>query len=209
MKKMIILAASIWSYIYSERLRLHINSIQTIFNTHYYKKRIGSIGLNTIIYPHSCFDGGNLKSVSIGQGSSLGSHMVLECWKQFNGDNFNSSIQIGDDCHFGEYNHISAINNITIGNGLLTGRFVTIVDNDHGEFVDSNVLIPPQKRSLYSKGPVRIGNNVWIADKATILGGVNIGDNVIIAANAVVTKDIPSNSVAAGIPAKIVKSLCK
>ena len=60
-------------------------------------------------------------------------------------------------------------------------------------------------RSVMSKGPVIIGNDVWIGDKATILPGVTIGDGAVIAANAVVTKDVPAYSVVAGNPAKIVK----
>ena len=54
-----------------------------------------------------------------------------------------------------------------------------------------------------------IGNNVWIGEKATILPGVHIGDSVVIAANSVVTKDIPSFSVAEGVPAQIIKTYKK
>ena len=60
---------------------------------------------------------------------------------------------------------------------------------------------------MTSKGPVIIGDNVWIGDKATILGGVTIGESVIIAANSVVTKDVPPYSVVAGIPAKVIKKM--
>ena len=56
---------------------------------------------------------------------------------------------------------------------------------------------------------VIIGNNVWIGEKATILPGVHIGDSVVIAANSVVTKDIPSFSVAEGVPAQIIKTYKK
>ncbi|MDE7192107.1 MAG: sugar O-acetyltransferase, partial [Clostridia bacterium] len=55
--------------------------------------------------------------------------------------------------------------------------------------------------------PVKIGNNVWIGAHATILSGVTIGDNAIIAAGAVVTKDVPQNTVVAGVPAKIIKKI--
>ena len=58
-----------------------------------------------------------------------------------------------------------------------------------------------------SKGEVVIGNNVWIGDKATILAGVTVGDNVIVGANSVVTKDIPSNTMVAGVPARIINSI--
>ena len=60
-------------------------------------------------------------------------------------------------------------------------------------------------RPTTSKGRVVIGNNVWIGDKATILPGVTIGDGAIIAANAVVTKDVPQYSVVGGNPAKVIK----
>lgn len=65
--------------------------------------------------------------------------------------------------------------------------------------------MPPTQRPIYSKGPVVIGDNVWIGDKATILPNVSIGKGAIIAANSVVTKDVPEYSVFAGNPAKIIK----
>ena len=58
---------------------------------------------------------------------------------------------------------------------------------------------------MTSNGPIIIGDNVWIGDKVTILSGVKIGNNAIIGSNSVVTKDIPPFSVAAGIPAKVIK----
>jgi acetyltransferase-like isoleucine patch superfamily enzyme len=107
--------------------------------------------------------------------------------------------------NIGEYCHITAINKITIGNGVLTGRWVTITDNSHGKTDKNSFSIPPAKRALYSAGAVIIEDNVWIGDKVTILPNVHIGKNAVIGANSVVTKDIPENSVVAGIPAKVVK----
>ena len=112
---------------------------------------------------------------------------------------------IRNNCCFGAYNHISCINRIEIGDNLLTGKWVTIVDNDHGDTRLETLKIPPKERSLYSKGIVEIGDNVWIGDKVTILSGVKIGNCSIIAANSVVTKDIPPFSVVGGNPAKILK----
>ncbi|MCT3430976.1 hypothetical protein EFQ32_09720 [Limosilactobacillus fermentum] len=54
---------------------------------------------------------------------------------------------------------------------------------------------------------VTIGNDVWIGGKATILPGVTIGDNVVVAAGAVVTKDVPANTIVAGVPARVIKEL--
>ena len=58
----------------------------------------------------------------------------------------------------------------------------------------------------YTKGEIIIGNNVWLGDNVCVLPGVTIGDNVIVGANSVVTKDIETNTVAAGVPAKEIKN---
>lgn len=55
--------------------------------------------------------------------------------------------------------------------------------------------------------PVKIGKNVWVGAHATILPGVMVGDNAVIAAGAVVTKDVPANAVVAGVPAKVIKTI--
>ena len=94
-----------------------------------------------------------------------------------------------------------------IGKNLLTGRWVTITDNAHGTTNLCDVQVAPATRKLYSKGDVIIGNDVWIGDKATILPGVTIGNGAIIAANAVVTKDVPAYTVVGGNPAKIIKTI--
>lgn len=76
------------------------------------------------------------------------------------------------------------------------------MDNDHGNTNKESLMIPPIERKLVSKGPIVIGNHVWIGDKVTILSGVTIGEGAVIAANAVVTKDVPAYSVVVGNPAK-------
>ena len=87
----------------------------------------------------------------------------------------------------------------------MTGKWVTISDNNHGTTDFDTLHEAPAIRKLYTKGPVIIGNNVWIGDKATILGGVTIGDGAVIAANSVVTKDVPAYSVVGGNPARVIK----
>lgn len=85
--------------------------------------------------------------------------------------------------------------------------FVYISDHSHGEITRAELDLPPLGRLLYSKGPIIIGNNVWIGEKVCILPNVRIGDGAVIGANSVVTKDIPPHSVAAGSPAKVIKQL--
>lgn len=67
--------------------------------------------------------------------------------------------------------------------------------------------MPPIKRQLNSKGETIIGNKVWLGDNVVVLSGVKIGNNSIIGANSVVTKDIPSFSIAVGSPAKVIKTI--
>ena len=111
--------------------------------------------------------------------------------------------------------------NIFIGNDF-TGNFnLTILDIREVYFgnnvmIEPNTLITTVGHPLSPKGrrryhassmPVRIGNDVWIGGNVTILPGVTIGNNVVVAAGAVVTKDIPDNTLVGGIPAKKLKDL--
>ena len=189
------------------RLSLYLKAIRDVFYTMWIRNFIGHIGEHANIgYPCS-LQGGGQKSITIGDYTSIQSHSVLGCWEKYGDQRFTPSLTIGNQCSIGEYNHITTCNKITIGDGLLTGRYVYIGDNAHGSLSWEEAGIPPLKRQLKSKGEVKIGNNVWIGDKVTILGDVHIGDNVIVAANAVVTKDVPDNSIVAGVPATVVRGI--
>lgn len=143
---------------------------------------------------------------SIGSNCVFGDHCMLSAWDKYNGETYTPHVEIGNNCSFGFCNHITCCNSIKIGEGVLTGMYVIISDNSHGEIKRDVLDTPPLKRPLYSKGEVVIGNNVWIGDKVAILAGVHVGDGAIIAANAVVTKDVPSYTIVAGVPAKTIKS---
>lgn len=195
------------SIIYTYKMNQRICGYKNLFYMLWVKTFIGQVGKGSFISRPCNLIGGGEKNIIIGENTNIQGHAVLGCWKNLYDQQFNPSITIGNNCSIGEYNHITAINRIQIGNGLLTGRYVLISDNSHGGLSLEESTIPPVRRKLVSKGEVVIGDNVWIGDKASVLAGVHIGDNVIVAANAVVTKDVPSNCVVAGIPAKIVKSL--
>lgn len=166
-------------------------------NIYYHRKfknigvRCGFGGIKTLI---------GADNIQIGDDCCFGHELFLTAW-------MDGRIKIGNNCSFGAYNHISASNEIVFGEGLLTGKWVTIVDNSHGGTTFEELQQRPWLRNIISKGPVIIGKNVWIGDKATILPNVIIGDGVVVAANAVVTKDTPPYSVVAGNPAKIIKQL--
>lgn len=145
------------------------------------------------------------KHISIGDRTHFGKDCVLTAWDRYKAFMYSPTIVIGDGCNFGDYNHITSINRIEIGNNVLTGRWVTISDNGHGRTDYKSLQTPPRFREIVSKGPVIIGDNVWIGDKATILSGVTVGEGAVIGANTVVTKDIPPYSVAVGNPVRIIK----
>ncbi|MBP3847700.1 sugar O-acetyltransferase [bacterium] len=88
---------------------------------------------------------------------------------------------------------------IIIGNGVLVGHNVTLATLNHDER-------PQFRRCIYPKS-IKIGNNVWIGSNATILAGVTIGDGSIVGANALVTRDVPNNTIVAGIPARILRKV--
>lgn len=144
----------------------------------------------------------NPANIILGSNISFGPEIWLSTWNM--GGQIPTLI-IEDNCCFGAYNNITCANKITIGSGCLTGKWVTITDNSHGNTDYQSLLQSPKNRIITSKGPIVIGKNVWIGDKVTILPNVKIGDGAVIAANAVVTKEVPAYSVVGGNPAKILK----
>ncbi|ALU12931.1 sugar O-acetyltransferase [Eubacterium maltosivorans] len=88
---------------------------------------------------------------------------------------------------------------ITIGDGALIGHNAVLTTLNHD--------FSSQRRSSMHPAPVVIGKNVWLGASVTVVPGVTIGDNAVIAAGAVVTKDVPANTIAAGVPAKVIREL--
>lgn len=88
---------------------------------------------------------------------------------------------------------------ITIGNDCLIGHNAVFATLNHG-------FAPDERKDLHP-APIALGNNVWLGANVTILPGVTIDDNAVIAAGAVVTKDVPANVIAGGVPAKVIKPL--
>lgn len=120
--------------------------------------------------------------------------------KTFNCDN-GKNIRIGSN-FTGNFNlTILDIREVTIGDNVMIGPNTLITTVNHP-------LDPVGRRKhIGIAKPVVIGDDVWIGGNVTILPGVTIGNNVVVGAGAVVTKDIPDNSLALGVPAKVVKSI--
>ncbi|HIJ74748.1 MAG TPA: acyltransferase [Candidatus Hydrogenedentes bacterium] len=90
---------------------------------------------------------------------------------------------------------------VTIGDDCLIGEYVSIRDADHGMAPDTPMRLQQQEAA-----PIAIGRDVWIGRGAAVLKGVTVGDGAVIAANSVVTKDVPPMVVVAGVPANVIKS---
>lgn len=145
--------------------------------------------------------------ISVGDNLIFGNDSRLTAWDTYGAQHFTPEIIIGNNCNIGGQAHITAINRIVIGDNVLMGTKVLITDNAHGEFTAEQLDIAPFERPLYSKGAVIIDDNVWIGEKASIMPGVHIGKGAIVAANSVVTHDVPPYSMVAGVPAKVIKQL--
>ncbi|MEQ1906342.1 MAG: acyltransferase [Pirellulaceae bacterium] len=111
----------------------------------------------------------------------------------------------GDRISINEYSRLVAHESITIGDNVTIAKFVTIVDHDHAYKMENGKLC----LDGYTTAPIRIGSNVLIGDKVTILKGVEIGDNVVIACNSVVNRNIPANCLVGGSPARILRMLAE
>lgn len=183
-----------------------VTKIGIIVYTNWIKREFKSFGENSIIIPKFSMLMGQ-EYISIGNFVTIGKGTQLTAWKKFREQTFNPEIILGDNCSIGEDSHITAINSIRLGNNVRLGKKILITDNAHGASSAELLDIAPNYRPLFSKGAVIIDDNVWIGEKASIMPGVHVGKGVIIAANSVVTHDIPAYSVVAGTPAKIVKYL--
>lgn len=152
---------------------------------------------------------GNAKCIFIEDDVQIGARCVLEAYTEFQpaSQTFTPHVVIGDGCKIGTDSHISSINSVILGKHVRCGRKIFITDNAHGASQRDLLDMPPNMRPLYSKGPVIIEDNVWIGEYAAILPNVTIGQGSIVAAHAVVTKDVPPYSVVGGNPAKVIKCL--
>ena len=142
--------------------------------------------------------------------SSLASYQGLttghNCRFDLPGKNF-KTLYFGKNCEIGDNVHIAAYEKVSIGDNCLMASKIFISDTSHGNYsggVQSSPSEIPNDRPLITK-PVIIGDNVWIGENVCILFGVTIGNGCIIGANSVVNRDLQDNSIAVGIPAKVIK----
>ncbi len=112
---------------------------------------------------------------------------------------YGHNIKIGERIFINANVMMVDLGGITIEDDALIGPGVYLISVNH--------YLDPKKRRKLELKPVLIRKNAWIGAKATILPGVTIGENAVVAAGAVVTSDVPKNSVVAGVPAKVIKKI--
>ena len=157
-----------------------------------------------VVHPYYIYGQWNIE---VGNHFTVGPNFWMEAIDYYGSQKFTPSIKIGDGFNAQRNCHIGAIDSITIGNGVLLGSNILITDHAHGDTSKEQNNIAPATRPLISKGPVVIGNNVWIGDNAVILPNVTLGDGCIVGAGAVVTKSFPAGSVIGGNPARLLKNV--
>ncbi len=111
-------------------------------------------------------------------------------------------IRIGRNVFINQNCTMYDLGGIDIGDDVLIGPNVSIITSGHP-------LEPAQRRACVTAKPIAIERNVWIAAGATLIGGVTVGENAVVAAGSVVTRDVPANTLVGGNPARVIRSISK
>ncbi len=193
----------ILSFILSDSFQSGIIYFKNKLFTYSISRKFAHIGSNASFSSNSIIM--NPKYMSIGKNFSALVNFRIEARDRSHEQVFSPSIKIGDNVIFNTDCHIGCIDSIEIGDNVLIASRVFITDHSHGDTTSEDLLVIPNNRNLYSKGPVVIEDNVLIGEGVAILSGVTVGRNAIIGANAVVNKNIPANAIAAGSPARVIR----
>lgn len=141
------------------------------------------------------------KGVFFGNNVGIGAYSRIVLSTSLN--NLGEMIKIGNNVGIGEFAYLGGAGGLEIGDDCIVGQYLSCHPENHN-YAEPNVAYRLQ--GVNRRG-IKIGKNCWIGSKVTILDGVTIGDNCVIAAGSVVTKSMPSNSVIGGVPAKVIKEV--
>lgn len=181
----------------------HPNISNSIFvgkNVEIIEKKHLTIGKKTRLQDGVYIDALSKDGVLIGDHVVIGRNTRIECTGGLQcvgkGVKIGNRTTFGNDCMFG------AAGGIEIGDDVVAGQFIRFHSENHN-YTDLTKLI--REQGVSHKG-IKVGNNCWIGAGAVFLDGAEIGDGCVVAANAVVTKKFPGNSIIAGVPAKVIKN---
>lgn len=142
----------------------------------------------------------------------IGRQCRIEMITEYNYKKLMPKLVVGEKVLINDRVHIGCANYVEIGDNCLFASNIYISDHNHGKYKGINQSSIFQKivdRDLDYDKSVVIGRNVWLGEGVAVLPGSKIGDNSIIGSNAVVTGNIPPNSIAVGVPARVIKTLDK
>lgn len=144
----------------------------------------------------------NSKYITCGNKIKIKYASRIECYDNFHNVKYNPKFIIEDNVIIGDFFTAYITNYLKIGKNSIFAHNVTIVTENHG--INPNDILPYADQKL-EVGDVIIGENCWLGTGVVVLPGSKLGDNCVVAANAVVNKQFPSNVMVAGVPAKIIK----
>jgi len=168
-------------------------------------RRFGSFGERSAICfpPNTIF---NERHIHLGSHTIIGPDATLSAGMVPGQQGLNDVvIRIGDRCLIGKGSGIVGHWSIELGDDVWTGHHVYITDQNHG--YDDPAL--PISRQSMPEQPVRVGSGSWLGHGTVVLPGATIGEHVVIGANSVVRGEIPPFTVAAGVPARVVKEIAR
>ena len=183
-----------------EKLLEFPTQIGSHFYTALVRRRFAHWGAKSQIRPHA-------KLVKPGL-VWIGDHVLIgeQAWLNAKDDRADGqpTLRVGDGTYVGRFAHINAWRSVSIGSNVLIADRVFISDADH-RYADTTLPIRLQGDCFV--GPVTLRDGCWIGVGAVVLPGVTIGRNAVVAANAVVTTDVPDCAVVGGVPARLIKQL--
>lgn len=184
------------------KLIFHFKKPQIIFlgrKVRFFNMANIEIGKWTKIDDGAYLSGLGKGKLKLGNNVSIGAYCQIVISTSFN--NLGKYIWIGNNVGIGQFASVGGSGGVEISDNCIIGQYFSCHPENHN-YADQYRLI---KNQGTTRRAIKIGENCWIGAKVTILAGVEIGANCIIAAGAVVTKSMPANSIIGGVPAKVLK----
>lgn len=155
------------------------------------------IGENTLVEDHACLESGK---PSTGQHVKIGNNCWVRSFARIH--SWRGSVEIGDNSSINAYTIIYGTGGVKIGKGVRIAAHTVIVASMHNH---ENLDIPIYQQGWTAKG-IQIEDGVWIGCNVAILDGVTVGHDSVVAAGAVVTTDVPPNTIVGGVPARVIRT---
>lgn len=169
-------------------------------NTRIKHKHLISLGKSITIADNVQINALSINGIQIGNNVSILRNTIIECTGVIR--QLGEGLKIGNHVGIAQNCFIQVRGEVIIGDYVILAPYVKIFSENHNfNYTEIPIVLQGETRL-----PVTIENNVWLGANATILGGVKIGEGSIVAAGAVVNKDVPPFSIVAGVPAKVIKS---